>query len=169
MNEFSNFARFPIAQPVPTQLNQVVESALALYDDSLNGVRLSSELAPDLPTISGDPALLRRVLVNLIDNAAEAAAGAETEIKQVWVRTRHDAGAGRVELSVADSGPGIPAENKERLFLPFFSTKAKGMGLGLAIVSRIVAEHHGRIRVEDNTPTGTRFVMEFPAARKAVA
>jgi signal transduction histidine kinase len=85
------------------------------------------------------------------------------------VRTRHDAGAGRVELSVADSGRGIPAENKERLFLPFFSTKAKGMGLGLAIVSRIVAEHQGRIRVEDNTPTGTRFVMEFPAERKAVA
>jgi PAS domain S-box-containing protein len=169
VNEFSNFARFPIAQPVPTQLNQVVESALALYGDSLNGVRLSSELAPDLPTISGDPALLRRVLVNLIDNAAEAAAEADTKAKQVSVRTRHDAGAGRVELSVADSGRGIPAENKERLFLPFFSTKAKGMGLGLAIVSRIVAEHQGRIRVEDNTPTGTRFVMEFPAERKAVA
>jgi signal transduction histidine kinase len=74
-----------------------------------------------------------------------------------------------VELSVADSGPGIPVENKERLFLPFFSTKPRGMGLGLAIVSRIVAEHQGRIRVEDNSPTGTRFVMEFPAQHTAVA
>jgi PAS domain S-box-containing protein len=167
VNEFSNFARFPIAQPVPTQLNQVVESALALYADSHNGVQLSSELAPGLPAISGDPALLRRVLVNLIDNAAEAAADAEA--KQVLVRTRYVAAAGRVELSVADSGPGIPVENKERLFLPFFSTKPRGMGLGLAIVSRIVAEHQGRIRVEDNSPTGTRFVMEFPAQHTAVA
>jgi signal transduction histidine kinase len=107
------------------------------------------------------------VLVNLIDNAAEAAADAEA--KQVLVRTRYVAAAGRVELSVADSGPGIPVENKERLFLPFFSTKPRGMGLGLAIVSRIVAEHQGRIRVEDNSPTGTRFVMEFPAQHTAVA
>jgi len=167
VNEFSNFARFPIAQPVSTQLNQVVAGALALYDDSHNGTQLLSDLAPDLPPISGDPALLRRVLVNLIDNATEA--GLRADIRRVLVRTRYVAALGRVELSVADTGPGISAESKERLFLPFFSTKPKGMGLGLAIVSRIVAEHRGSIRVEDNEPTGTRFVMEFPVERTAVA
>jgi two-component system nitrogen regulation sensor histidine kinase NtrY len=167
VNEFSNFARFPIVKPVPTQLNELVGSVLGLYAEGLNGIQLTSELAPELPPISGDPALLRRVLVNLIDNAADAAAQADA--KQIFVRTQYVPARGRVELSVADSGPGISAENKERLFLPFFSTKPKGMGLGLAIVSRIIAEHHGQIRVEDNLPHGTRFVMEFPAAAAAVA
>jgi nitrogen fixation/metabolism regulation signal transduction histidine kinase len=167
VDEFSRFARFPVVEPAPTQLNEVVEGTLALYRDAVNGVRLTAELAPALPAITGDPALLRRVLVNLIDNATEAVSGAAGG--SVVVRTRYLAEARRVELSVSDSGPGISPEHKERLFLPFFSTKPNGMGLGLAIVSRIVAEHRGRIRVEDNQPRGTRFVMEFPAASRAAA
>jgi nitrogen fixation/metabolism regulation signal transduction histidine kinase len=167
VDEFSRFARFPVAEPVPTQLNEVVESALKLYGDSLDGIQLVSELAPDLPTLEGDPVLLRRALINLIDNAAEAVSQAAT--KTILVRTRYQPFIGRVELSVADTGPGIPPEHKERLFLPFFSTKASGMGLGLAIVSRIVAEHYGSIRVEDNLPRGTRFVVELPVERAAAA
>jgi len=167
VDEFSSFARFPVARPVPTQLNEVVKSALANYSDSLNGVQLSSELASDLPPIKGDPALLRRVLVNLIDNATEAVSAAAA--KTVLIRTGFDSASGCVELSVADSGPGISPEHKERLFLPFFSTKPNGMGLGLAIVSRIVAEHHGTIRVEDNAPCGTRFVLQFPAEQRVAA
>jgi len=73
-----------------------------------------------------------------------------------------------VEITIEDSGPGIPPEDKERLFLPYFSTKRSGTGLGLAIVNRIVAEHHGSIRVEENFPTGTKFVIELPVDRAAV-
>lgn len=166
VDEFSRFARFPVVEPAPTQLNEVVEGTLALYRDALNGVALSADLAAALPPITGDPALLRRVLVNLIDNAAEAVSrspDSSSAAGSVVVRTRFLDATRRVELSVSDTGPGISPEDKERLFLPFFSTKPNGMGLGLAIVSRIVAEHRGRIRVEDNQPSGTRFVVDFPA------
>lgn len=167
VDEFSRFARFPLAQPVPTQLNEVVESTLALYRDSPNGVQLRLELARELPPIPADPALLRRALVNLIENATDAVSQAPT--KEILVRTRHLSPLRTVELTVADSGPGISPEDKERLFLPFFSTKPSGMGLGLAIVSRIVAEHHGSIRIEDNTPRGARFVVELPTEQPAAA
>ncbi len=163
VDEFSHFARFPASRPELTQLNEVVRSTVALYGDSASGVELHCELGDDLPPIQADPALLRRALANLIDNATEAVAGSSR--RQVQVRTDHDPAGGRVVLSVSDTGRGIPPENKERLFLPFFSTKPSGMGLGLAIVSRIVAEHRGTIRVEDNTPSGTRFVVEFPVER----
>lgn len=167
VDEFSRFSRFPLARPVSIHLNQVVEQALALYRDSGNGVRVEAQLAADLPTIPADPALLHRVMVNLIDNAAEAVSQAEA--KQVRVCTRHFPNRHTVELTVSDTGPGISPENKERLFLPFFSTKRNGMGLGLAIVDRVVADHHGTIRVEDNDPTGARFVIELPTELPATA
>lgn len=160
VDEFSRFARFPATKLVPTQLNELVRNTLAIYGEPLNGIRLGSELDEKLPAITADPALLRRVLVNLIDNATEAVA--EAPKKSILICTRHLPALKSVELSVADTGAGISPENKERLFLPFFSTKARGMGLGLAIVSRIVADHHGSIRVEDNQPSGTRFVVELP-------
>lgn len=167
VDEFSRFARFPPVQPVPTQLNQVVESTLALYRDWANGVRLRSELAADLPSIPADPDLLRRVVINLIENATEAVSQAPT--KEIVVRTRHLAARRSVELTISDTGPGISPEQKQRLFLPFFSTKPNGMGLGLAIVNRIVAEHHGSISIEDNTPSGARFRVELPIQSPAVA
>ncbi|MGH9788470.1 MAG: ATP-binding protein [Candidatus Acidiferrales bacterium] len=165
VDEFSRFARFPMAAPVPTRMNDVVEGTLALYAESMNGIQLSAELASDLPPVPADPGLLRRVLINLIENAKEAVSTASS--KKIVVRTRSLAPHPAVELSVSDTGPGISPENKERLFLPFFSTKSEGMGLGLAIVSRIVAEHHGRIRVEDNQPAGARFVIELPTEAPA--
>jgi len=136
---------------------------LALYRDSANGVRLRSELAADLPAIPADPDLLRRVLINLIENATEAVSRSANQRGEVLVRTEWLPSEQRVELTVSDTGPGISPEEKERLFLPFFSTKPGGMGLGLAIVSRIVAEHHGSISVEDNNPSGARFRVALPA------
>ena len=162
VDEFSRFARFPRARLVPTQVNQVVETTLALYRDSTNGVRLRSELASDLPAIPADPDLLRRVLINLIENATEAVSRSPRAGGEVLVRTRWLPAEQRVELTVTDTGPGISPEEKERLFLPFFSTKPGGTGLGLAIVSRIVAEHHGSISVEDNNPSGVRFRVALP-------
>jgi len=163
VDEFSNFARFPASKPVPANLNRIIENALNVFDGRLNGIRVHCELAPDLPFVQADPDQMKRVVVNLIDNAAEALE--HSLQREIWIRTALDPDREVVELVVADSGPGIPSEAKERLFLPFFSTKRRGTGLGLAIISRIISEHHGSIRVEENHPTGTKFVIELPVER----
>ena len=117
----------------------------------------------ELPLVQADPEQMKRAVVNLIDNAAEALERVPT--KEIWLRTTLDADRDIVELVVADSGPGISAEAREKLFLPYFSTKQRGTGLGLAIVSRIISEHNGTIRVEGNRPTGAKFVIELPVER----
>jgi len=161
VDEFSQFARFPAARLAPADLNSIVESALELFRGRLEGIELRRELATSLPTIKADPELLRRVVANLIDNAAEAMEGAA--IRQMLVATRVEGDGDAVEIEISDSGHGISPQDKERLFLPHFSTKERGTGLGLAIASRIIAEHNGTIRVEDNLPMGTRFLIRFPA------
>jgi len=165
VDEFSRFARFPAARLAPARLNQIVESTLASYRSAPNGVTIRRELDPTIPEMQLDTDLMRRALANLLDNALEALNGAAA--KEIVVRTRHLTPLPAVELSVADSGAGIPAEAKSRVFLPFYSTKPEGMGLGLAIVERIVNEHSGAIRVEDNELSGTRFVIELPTRAAA--
>ncbi|MGH9360242.1 MAG: ATP-binding protein [Terriglobia bacterium] len=160
VDEFSRFARFPACQPVPSDLNCIIENALGVFDGRLGGVAVHRDLDAHLPEVLADPEQMKRAIVNLIDNAAEALE--RSSAKQIWLRTRLDSNREVVSLIVADSGPGIPPEAKERLFLPYFSTKQRGTGLGLAIVSRIVSEHHGSIRVEENWPSGTQFVIELP-------
>jgi two-component system nitrogen regulation sensor histidine kinase NtrY len=166
VDEFSSLARFPSSRPVPARLNPIVETAFNIFEGKLDGISVQCDLAADLPPVQADPEQFKRVVVNLIDNAAEALEN--SALKMISVRTALDPERDVAELMVSDSGPGIPAEDKEKLFLPFFSTKGRGTGLGLAIVSRIVAEHNGAIRVEENTPTGTRFVIELPVDRTAV-
>ena len=166
VDEFSSLARFPASRPVPSQINQIVETAFHVFDGRLDGIALQSDLAADLPPVHADPEQLRRAIVNLIDNAAEALE--KSALRVISVRTALDAERDVVELIVSDSGPGIPAEAKEKLFFPFFSTKRRGTGLGLAIVSRIVSEHNGTIRIEENQPAGTRFVIELAVDRTAV-
>jgi PAS domain S-box-containing protein len=167
VDEFSILARFPASRPVPTSLNPIVETALEVFNGRLDGITMQRELTPGLPQVQADPDQMKRAVVNLIDNAAEAVENAP--LKNIWVRTAADAEREVVELVIADSGPGIPSAERERLFLPFFSTKRRGTGLGLAIVSRIVSEHGGSIRVEDNQPTGARFVIELPVERAPAA
>jgi signal transduction histidine kinase len=167
VDEFSAFARFPVAKPVPSNLNGIVDNALKIFDGRLRGIEIHRDLVPDLPLAQVDPEQMKRALVNLIDNAAEALERALQ--KEIWVRTGLDAEKDVVEITVADSGPGIAPEDKEKLFLPFFSTKHRGTGLGLAIVSRIVSEQKGIIRVEENQPTGTKFIIELPVEHAAVA
>ncbi|HKV48355.1 MAG TPA: ATP-binding protein [Candidatus Acidoferrales bacterium] len=164
VEEFSQFARFPSARLAPADVNAVVGSAVQLFEGRLDGVTIRTEYERDLPPVKADEELMRRVLANLIDNAAEAMEGATVRILSVATHVRSDGDA--VEIVVADSGHGISPKDKERLFLPHFSTKERGTGLGLAIASRIVAEHNGTIRVEDNQPTGTRFVIRFPSMEK---
>jgi two-component system, NtrC family, nitrogen regulation sensor histidine kinase NtrY len=162
VDAFSQFARFPSARLAPEDVNTIVASALDLFHGRLEGVTVRTELAAALPLVKADRELLRRVLANLIDNAAEAMEG--SAMRRMRVATRVDGDGDAVEIEISDSGQGISPEDKERLFLPHFSTKERGTGLGLAIASRIIAEHNGTIRVEDNLPTGTRFVIRFPAA-----
>jgi two-component system nitrogen regulation sensor histidine kinase NtrY len=158
VDEFSQFARLPAAQLIPTHLDGVIEDALSLYEGLFAEVRVVKQLAPDLPAVKIDAAQIKRVLINLIDNAVEAVKRRGT----LEVKTGFDRLQGRVRLEIADDGPGIRPEDRDRLFVPSFSTKKGGSGLGLAIVSRIVQEHHGTIRVEDVAPRGARFVVELP-------
>jgi PAS domain S-box-containing protein len=165
VDAFSQFARFPTARLARENVNSIVASALDLFQGRLETIAVRTELAETLPAVRADRELLRRVIANLIDNAAEAMEG--SSIRRLRVATRADAEGDAVEIIVADTGHGISPEDKERLFLPHFSTKERGTGLGLAIASRIIAEHNGTIRVEDNVPTGTTFVIRFPAAEIA--
>ena len=159
VDEFSQFARFPSAQPVRSDLNEVVRGALAIFQGRLDGISMQTSFAAGLPPVNLDPEQFQRVVVNLVDNAAEAMQDAL--VKKLYIATQAGA-ADTVELVVADSGCGVSAEEKEKLFLPYFSTKNRGTGLGLAIVSHIVAEHGAHIRVEDNRPVGARFTVEIP-------
>jgi two-component system, NtrC family, nitrogen regulation sensor histidine kinase NtrY len=161
VDEFSQFARFPSARLAPSDINQIVGGALARFQGRLDGIQLSTELAAHLPAVKVDEELLRRVLTNLIDNAAEAMEDSTLRRLSVVTRAREEGDA--VEIEIADTGHGISPEDKERLFLPHFSTKERGTGLGLAIASRIVSEHNGSLRVEDNEPVGSRFIIRFPA------
>jgi two-component system nitrogen regulation sensor histidine kinase NtrY len=159
-DEFSQFSRFPAAQPTACDLNEIVHNALDVFADRLVGIDLRVELAPGLPTVEVDPEQFKRVVVNLVDNAAEAMR--DSLVKRLLIVTQATS-SDTVELLVADTGCGISAGDKEKLFLPYFSTKGRGTGLGLAIVNHILSEHHARIRVEDNRPAGARFYVEVPA------
>ena len=160
VDEFSQFARFPAAQLVPCDLNGVVESALEVFAGRLDGIVIQSSPASDLPPVYIDPEQFKRVVVNLVDNAAEAMQ--DSAVKQLTIATLVT-GTDSVELVIADTGCGISSEDREKLFLPYFSTKGRGTGLGLAIVHHILAEHGAQIRVEENKPTGARFTIEIPA------
>jgi nitrogen fixation/metabolism regulation signal transduction histidine kinase len=160
VDEFSQFARFPAAQPVRSDLNEVVESALAVFNGRLDGIDMQVHLTPGLPPVNIDKDQFQRVVVNLVDNAAEAMQDAL--VKRLFITTQPGAPES-VDLVIADTGCGISPDEKEKLFLPYFSTKGRGTGLGLAIVNHILADHGAQIRVEDNPPTGARFTIEIPA------
>ena len=158
VDEFSQFARMPSPRTVPTDLAQLVTDTVALYNGIFADVAIEQRFAPGLGLVRLDPEQMRRVIINLVDNAVEAM----ERRGRIVVETQRDPANGLVRLIVADDGPGIPPAEREKLFLPYYSTKRRGSGLGLAIVRRIVAEHGGAIEVGDNTPQGTRFTIELP-------
>jgi PAS domain S-box-containing protein len=165
VDEFSQYARFPAAQLATSDLNEVVENALGVFRDRLDGIDVRKQLAENLPPVNLDREQFKRVMVNLVDNAAEAMQ--DSHVRRLTVVTQATPGA--VEVIVSDTGTGVSPEDKEKLFLPYFSTKGRGTGLGLAIVSHILTEHHAPIRVEDNKPTGTRFIIELPVSMSVEA
>ncbi len=162
VDEFSQFSRFPAAQPVLSDLNEVTENAIAVFAGRLDHIELILDLQPSLSPIMIDREQIKRVIVNLVDNAAEAME--DVPVKRLRVATAQTA-VDTVELSVSDTGSGVSAADREKLFLPYFSTKGRGTGLGLAIVSHILTEHRARVRLEDNRPNGTCFTIEFNTPR----
>ncbi|MDQ2938667.1 MAG: ATP-binding protein, partial [Acidobacteriota bacterium] len=162
VNEFSRFARLPLARLEPAHLNEVIRHAVALYDDRLEGVKMEMKLDPNLPSAMLDSEQLRRVFINLIDNASNALVDVDGE-RTINVSTRYDPVRSILTAEVSDTGQGIRPADFKRLFQPYFSRRGTGTGLGLAIVQRIILEHGGRIRAEANHPRGARFVIELPA------
>ncbi len=161
VDEFSRFARMPPPRLEPGDLNEVIRQAEQLYRGRLEGVELLLDLAETLPQAHLDTEQLKRVFVNLTDNALEALADVQNE-RVVTITTRHDSARDLLIATVEDTGEGIPLGDFKRLFQPYFSTRGRGTGLGLAIVARIVTEHGGRVFAEANAPQGARFVVELP-------
>jgi two-component system nitrogen regulation sensor histidine kinase NtrY len=161
VDQFSSLAQFPSARPHPSDLNTIVENSLALFAGRLGTIRVRRILATNLPLVLADPEALKRALSNLIDNAAEAMQ--ESLLRELHLSTRA-LPSSMVELTIADTGPGLTDEMRESLFLPYFSTKQRGTGLGLSIAAKILQEHHGSIRAEKNIPTGARFILELRPA-----
>jgi two-component system, NtrC family, nitrogen regulation sensor histidine kinase NtrY len=165
VDEFSRFARMPPPRMEPGDLNGVITQTMQLYADRLDGVELRLLLAEQLPPAMVDTEQLKRVFVNLTDNALEALAGMPDQ-GGLTIKTRHDSARDLLVATVEDTGEGIPAGDFKRLFQPYFSTRGRGTGLGLAIVARIITEHGGRVFAEANVPHGARFVIELPVGNR---
>ncbi len=161
VDEFSRFARMPPPRREPADLNDVIRQTAQLYEERLGGVELQLQLEPQMPLALLDVEQMKRLCVNLIDNAIEALTDIPDD-RRVIITSRHDRTRDVLVAAVEDTGEGIPAADFKRLFQPYFSTRGRGTGLGLAIVSRIIAEHDGKVYAEANNPRGARFVIELP-------
>jgi two-component system nitrogen regulation sensor histidine kinase NtrY len=161
VDQFAALAEFPTARPKPADLNTIVENSLALFAGRMQTIRIVRKMASDLPLVMADPEALKRALGNLIDNAAEAMQQSLYRELRIGTSLLEN---GMVELTIADSGSGLTDEMRERLFLPYFSTKQRGTGLGLAIAAKIIQEHQGTIRAEKNEPAGAKFIVELRPA-----
>ena len=162
VGQFAALAEFPAARPKPTNLNSIIDGALMLFHGRLHGIRIEKRLAADLPPVIVDPQAMQRALANLIDNAAEAMQS--TLLRVLSIETGMSENRNMAEVVLSDTGHGLTDEMRERLFLPYVSTKQRGTGLGLAIAAKIIQEHHGAIRAEANSPAGARFIIDLPLA-----
>jgi two-component system nitrogen regulation sensor histidine kinase NtrY len=161
VDQFAALAEFPTARPKPADLNTIVENSLALFAGRMQTIKIVRKMTPDLPLVMADPEALKRALGNLIDNAAEAMQQSLFRELRICTNLLEN---GMVELTIADTGSGLTVEMRERLFLPYFSTKQRGTGLGLAIAAKIIQEHQGSIRAEKNEPAGAKFIVELRPA-----
>lgn len=159
VNEFSSFARMPATKPSENNLNDVIEECLALYREAHKDITFTMSL-DNIPDTKFDREQIKRVIINMLENSVAAISGPGA----INLGSQYNHELQIISLTIADTGCGIPAEDKTRLFEPYFSTKKTGTGLGLAIVSTIIADHNGYIRVRDNQPTGSIFIIELPAS-----
>jgi nitrogen fixation/metabolism regulation signal transduction histidine kinase len=165
VDEFVRFARLPAVSRFPNSMRELVDRTMALYEDRLPGVKVTVDVPADLPPILMDSLQMKRVLINLLDNALEALSGEPVQELKIRCELARDETMAR--LTIEDTGRGIAPEDRDRLFTPYFSTRKTGTGLGLAISSRIVADHGGYIAAEPNSPRGTRFVLELPVCQES--
>ena len=161
VDEFSNFARMPAANPVPSDIRKIVREALTLYREAHKEVEITFHDSEEIPIFNLDREQMKRVMINLLDNAIAAVDGKG----KIEIILNYDSLLQMVRIEVADNGKGIPPEHKMRLFEPYFSTKKHGTGLGLAIVNTIITDHNGFIRIQDNKPRGTRVIIELPVRK----
>jgi two-component system nitrogen regulation sensor histidine kinase NtrY len=163
VNEFSNFARFPEISPLPHQLNDIIQETMQLYLSAHPEIHFITKLEPKLPMIDLDKDQMKRVFLNLIDNAISAIkAGGKAMPGKIEVETHYNDRLDVAALTIRDNGPGMNETIQERAFEPYFSTKQEGTGLGLAIVKRIVNDHGGYIRLSSTLGEGTTFMIELP-------
>ena len=165
VDQFAALAQFPAPQPRRCDMNEIAEDALLLFSGRLDGINVRKTLEPDLPPVMVDPGSVKRALINLIDNAAEAMQSSLLRVLSLTTALSEDGSS--VEVAVSDTGSGLTDEIRERLFLPFYSTKQRGTGLGLSIAAKIAQEHHGSIRAESNAPKGARFLLCLPVMEGA--
>jgi two-component system nitrogen regulation sensor histidine kinase NtrY len=166
VDEFSRYARMPAPRPRPTDLHEVANQVMQLYAGIHPRITMRTVLDPAVPQLNLDSDQMKRALINLVDNAVAALGEEEGEIV---ISTRFLPATVQVVLEIADTGPGFPPEDRDRAFLPYYSTKRSSGGLGLAIVNRIVVEHGGEVRIEDNQPRGARLVITLPVLVPAAA
>jgi len=158
VDQFSALAQFPAMQPRPCNLNRVAEEAMAMFAERIDNITVEWKLDDEMPEVMADPVAIRRALANLIDNAAEAMQGSLLRVLTIESGYNEEA----AEISISDTGHGLTDEIRERLFLPFYSTKQRGTGLGLSIAAKIAQEHGGTLSAESNVPKGARFLLRLP-------
>jgi len=160
VDEFSDFARLPKINLQPASVHDIIGQVVTMFRGIFADVQFDMALSPDVPaSLQLDPEQMKRVFINLIDNAIDAM----NKKGKIFIHTFYDREANQVRIEVSDTGPGILIEDKDKLFLPHFSTKKKGTGLGLAIVSQIIKEHNGAVQVHNNRPGGAKFTLQLPA------
>lgn len=158
VNEFHKFARMPASNPVPSDIREIIMETLSLFREAHKEVNFVFNEDGAIPILNLDKSQIKRAIINIVENAVEAMEGKG----EVSIDLGYDKELQVVKVEISDNGPGIPSEYKTRLFEPYFSTKKHGTGLGLTIANTIISDHDGFIRVYDNKPKGTRFVIELP-------
>jgi two-component system nitrogen regulation sensor histidine kinase NtrY len=159
VNAFSRYAQLPVTNPVLSDLNEVIMDSVVLFQDAHKDIKFDFQTDRDIPKLNLDSEQIKRVMVNLLDNAVAAVSKNNGHIV---IRTTFDKNHKKTKVEVADNGYGVPYSYKAKMFEPYFSTKRTGTGLGLAIVSTIISDHHGHVSVRDNVPTGTIVAFELP-------
>ena len=161
VNEFSRFARMPITNPTPNDLNNVIQDSVTLFQDAHKNIAFDFRKDDHIPRLNVDAEQIKRVMVNLLDNAVEAVSAMNGN-RKIEIRTSCDKNFRKARVEVVDNGQGVLPQNKVKLFEPYYSTKNSGTGLGLAIVDSIISDHNGSVSVRDNIPTGTIVAFELP-------
>jgi two-component system nitrogen regulation sensor histidine kinase NtrY len=160
VDEFSNFARMPKIQLQSADIHQIIDQTLAFFKGIFTDIEFEVDYSSEVPaSVPADPEQMKRAIINVLDNSIDAM----NKKGRIGIRTTFDKEPQRVTIEIVDSGPGIPADDRFKLFLPHYSTKKKGMGLGLAIVNQIIRDHNGSVNIENNKPHGAKFTIQIPA------